>query len=237
MATSKTRTQQATEALIEFIADRKIRVGDTLPPEPELAAALGVGRNSLREAVSALKGLRILESRQGSGVRLSATSPVEAAGELLRLYMRTASADPAELYFLRRTLELGVIDRAVTQATEEDCAAITQRAEQMESEIRKPRLNQKRILRADLAFHRAITAPADYVLLSALNEALEQFFRIPWPEGRDQDQLRSDLEQTALDHRMITGAFITRQPQTAFLYLSKHLESYDRMYGEKPTGS
>ena len=49
-------------------------VGTRIPPEPELVAALGVGRNSVREAVRALAHSGMLEVRQGDGTWVRAAN-------------------------------------------------------------------------------------------------------------------------------------------------------------------
>src|SRR5579884_1123883 len=55
-----------------------------IPPEPELVSALGVGRNTVREAVRALSHAGLLDVRQGDGTFVRATS--EICGALRRLY-------------------------------------------------------------------------------------------------------------------------------------------------------
>ena len=49
--------------------------GDRLPKESELAAELGLSRNSLREAVRALSLIRILDVRQGDGTYVTSLDP------------------------------------------------------------------------------------------------------------------------------------------------------------------
>ena len=76
-------------------------VGSRIPPEPELAAALGVGRNTLREAVLALVHAGLLERRQGSGTYVVGSR--ELAGAVAR---RLADAHVAEVVEVRRALEV-----------------------------------------------------------------------------------------------------------------------------------
>src|SRR2546422_28586 len=56
------------EELKRYIAENSLRPGDPLPSESELARQLGVGRNSVREAVKSLEAVGILEVRVGSGL-------------------------------------------------------------------------------------------------------------------------------------------------------------------------
>src|ERR1700754_628703 len=55
------------------------RIGTRIPPEPELVQALGVGRNTVREAVRALSHAGLLEVRQGDGTFVRATSEISGA--------------------------------------------------------------------------------------------------------------------------------------------------------------
>ncbi|MCB1376059.1 MAG: GntR family transcriptional regulator, partial [Rhodobacteraceae bacterium] len=61
------RARQVAEALSRYIDEAGLEAGDRLPSERELMAALGIGRSSLREAVSQLQALGVLEARIGSG--------------------------------------------------------------------------------------------------------------------------------------------------------------------------
>lgn len=54
-----------------FIREQRLAVGDALPSELEIAAAAGVGRSSVREALTALKVLGIITSRRKGGIRLA----------------------------------------------------------------------------------------------------------------------------------------------------------------------
>jgi DNA-binding FadR family transcriptional regulator len=63
------RRQLSTEIvghLEKLILNNELSVGDTLPPERELAARLGVSRNILREAISKMVQKGLLEVRPGS---------------------------------------------------------------------------------------------------------------------------------------------------------------------------
>src|SRR5919108_1170066 len=73
-----------------LIAGGEWPVGSKIPPEPELVAALGVGRNTVREAVRALERAGLLEPRRGDGTYVRATSDLGAA--LMRRAPRTTLA-------------------------------------------------------------------------------------------------------------------------------------------------
>src|ERR671925_1793981 len=68
-------TQEAIDRIRELIASGEWGPGTRLPREADLAAQLGLSRNSLREAVRALSLVRILDVRQGDGTYVTSLEP------------------------------------------------------------------------------------------------------------------------------------------------------------------
>ena len=90
---------EATAAQIrELIAEDVLRPGDRLPSERELCEHMQVSRTSLREAVKALISEKLLESRRGAGLFVSAqvgadlTSPLRSLIEAQPRAMTTSSS-------------------------------------------------------------------------------------------------------------------------------------------------
>lgn len=71
---------QAEEALNRLIQDGTFRVGDRLPPEPELAQRLGISRATLREALRAFEDKGLITRRRGLGTFINAPTPVIDSG-------------------------------------------------------------------------------------------------------------------------------------------------------------
>ena len=59
--------QQVINSLTDAMLNRRLRPGDKIPTETELAETLGVGRNSIREAIKILVYLGVLEIRRAEG--------------------------------------------------------------------------------------------------------------------------------------------------------------------------
>ena len=66
-----TLVDQVEKKLFEYIAQNNMKVGDSVPNENELSEALGVSRSVLREALSRLRMLGVVESRTRRGMVLS----------------------------------------------------------------------------------------------------------------------------------------------------------------------
>jgi GntR family transcriptional regulator len=79
-----TRLAGATDT-VRSLLERQIREGELLPgqrlpTEPELAARLGVGRNSLREALQSLEDSGLIVKRHGIGTFVTESRPVVQGG-------------------------------------------------------------------------------------------------------------------------------------------------------------
>ena len=77
------RTDGAVTALREWIFSHELRSGDLLPPEAQLCVEMGIGRNSLREAVRTLRATGVLEVRQGDGTYVGELSLQAMSDELI----------------------------------------------------------------------------------------------------------------------------------------------------------
>ncbi|WP_131737276.1 FadR/GntR family transcriptional regulator [Actinomadura roseirufa] len=110
---------QVIDQLRSEIAEGVWAVGAKIPPEPVLSETLGVGRNTVREAVRALTHAGLLDSRQGDGTYVRATSELSSA-----VRRRLETAELVEILEVRRGLEVEAARLAASRRTPEDVAAI-----------------------------------------------------------------------------------------------------------------
>src|SRR5215210_7510891 len=115
---------QIAARLIGLITERRLRPGDRLPPERELAATMGVSRSSLREALRALAMLGVTEMRHGDGTYLTSLEP----GALMRpvgLVLALSESGVQELFEARKLVEPGLAALAAERIGDEAAAALT----------------------------------------------------------------------------------------------------------------
>lgn len=107
------------EKLFRYISKKNMKVGDAVPNEQELAEALGVSRSVLREALSRLRMLGVIESRTRRGMVLSEPNMF---GGLQRVINPMILCDESlfNLLGFRVALELGICNIVVDNATDED---------------------------------------------------------------------------------------------------------------------
>ncbi|MET3876272.1 GntR family transcriptional regulator [Chitinophaga sp. OAE865] len=115
----KTMADEVEMKLLEYLKKKSFKPGDALPKEMELTEALGVSRNVLREALSRLRMLGMIETKKRRGMILS--SP-DILGSLERV-MDPLIIDDAtlqDIFELRLTLEMGLADILYIRKTKKD---------------------------------------------------------------------------------------------------------------------
>ncbi len=152
---------QVIEQLRTQIATGEWPVGSRIPTEPDLVAALGVGRNTVREAVRALVHAGVLECRQGSGTYVTAAH--ELTGVVAR---RLAAAEIAEAVEVRRAFEVEAARLAAVRRTPADLAAFDRLLARREETWRAG--DAAAFVAADADLHVAIVAAAHNAMLAEL---------------------------------------------------------------------
>ncbi|MET7706011.1 FCD domain-containing protein [Micromonospora sp. NPDC005413] len=155
------RVRQTTEQLRARILGGEWPVGGRIPTEPQLVAALGVGRNTVREAVRALVHAGVLECRQGSGTYVVSTD------ELAPVVARQLGDDRmTEVIEVRRAFEVEAARLAALRRTPEDLAALDDALAEREAAWHGGRIDA--FVEADAALHTAVVAAAHNAMLGEL---------------------------------------------------------------------
>ncbi|CAM5791052.1 FadR/GntR family transcriptional regulator [Cellulomonas persica] len=140
-------------------------VGSRIPPEPQLVELLGVGRNTVREAVQALVHAGLLERRQGSGTYVLTSSELAAS-----MGRQIADARQRDVVEVRRALEIEAARLAARRRTALDAAALLERRDERATAYVSGDLDA--MVQTDLALHRTIVRAAGNPVLLSLYENL-----------------------------------------------------------------
>ena len=159
--TRQTLVPQVIEQLRTQITSGEWAVGSRIPTEPDLVAALGVGRNTIREAVLALVHAGVLERRQGSGTYVTARH--ELTGVVAR---RLADAELTEAIEVRRAFEVEAARLAALRRTKKDLEILAAGLDARETAWKSGDVDA--FVEADASLHVAIVAAAHNGMLSEL---------------------------------------------------------------------
>ncbi|GAA5117087.1 FadR/GntR family transcriptional regulator [Pseudonocardia adelaidensis] len=197
-----------------LIASGEWPVGAKIPPEPELVAALGVGRNTVREAVRALEHAGVLEPRRGDGTYVRASSDLGAA--LLRRARRTTAEHVLDV---RAGLERDAAAAAALHRTDADVAAITAALEARRAACDQP--DRATFAAADVAFHRAVVAATGNPVLIDLYAGLTEALQHTVTEIDEHD----DDPAAFPGHEELAAAIAAGDPDAARAAASRYLDA------------
>src|SRR3569623_232040 len=155
--------QRAVDAVNAYMVEHDLRVGDSLPGEGHFAAELGVSRAVMREAFGALAALRLIDVGNGRRPRVGAIDGSVMAASMSHA-ISTAQITVAEVWDVRRTLELQTAAQAALNRSDAQAGRLVALAEAMAEDID----DMARVAAHDIAFHRAIAEASGDALMAQL---------------------------------------------------------------------
>lgn len=167
---STKRSDAVYEVLEQLISTGQLPPGGRIPGERELAAQLGVSRNSVREAVRELELKQLVERRSGRGTIVLANRSEGHQGLLDDL--STADRDVLEIMDFRLTIEPPIAAHAAVRRTQGSLLRLGRLLEEMDAELRPDRIAE-----LDREFHAAIARATHNRLLMRLSEVTSEWLR------------------------------------------------------------
>ena len=184
--------------LEELITSGEWPVGFRVPPEPELVKALGVSRNTVREAVRALVHAGLLDPRPGDGTYVLADTSLDAALE--RAARRWGAIDALEV---RSMLERDAARLAAQRRDDADVEAIEAALALRHTAGAS---DDRAFVEADAAFHTAVVAATHNQVLIGLYAHLAAPLRQSVTEAlRVDGQAHDDASHLALARAIRDG--------------------------------
>ena len=219
--------QQVVNHVLDMIEKGKLKPGDRLPVEREFAESLGISRVPLREGISALSALGIVEKRHGDGNYIAGFSP-DILGRILRTYTLLEGTLADDLFEARSVVEGAAARLAARNATDEDLAAMENDIAAMEAAIPDYIEGKKRLgdmLQLDDLFHLRCAAASH-------NEFYIQFVNIVHMAGTDMGLYEKTYGRqpekyydSVKFHRQLLDAIRSRDEVLAQEVMCSHIES------------
>lgn len=109
--------------LVELLQQRKLKVGDSIPKEIELAESIGVSRTVIREAILRLRLMGLIESKKKKGAVITSPDIFAVMGKSLNPHILDEGT-LKEIFEIRLVLEIGMADLLFHRVTKEDIAEL-----------------------------------------------------------------------------------------------------------------
>jgi GntR family transcriptional repressor for pyruvate dehydrogenase complex len=210
------RTETAIARIRDLIVAGELAPGSRLPPEHELAAQLGLSRNTAREAVRALVTARVLDVRRGDGTYVTSLSPgllLEGIGSAVEL-MRDDGA--LEVLEVRRYLEPAATALAAGRIDQDGLRALAASIQRM-----REAADDEQFVAHDAEFHaRVAEASGNGTLASLLAGLSSRTMRVRVLRAMsDAEALRRTIDQ----HEGIYAALAAGDPNLAQAMAVQHV--------------
>jgi GntR family transcriptional repressor for pyruvate dehydrogenase complex len=206
---------------IERLILKKLKPGDKLPSERDLAEMLRVSRSSIRDAIRGLELMGLVEPRQGAGTIVRETSAESLINPFANALKRRREM-VTELLDFRKMLEPPLAARAATHASADEISEmeeILQRQEKRQSQ-------GDAAIAEDAEFHYSIAlASGNSVVLKVIDTIMDLLRdtreRSLQVEGRSQKSLAG--------HRRILAAIKRHDTESAKAAMRRHIEDVEEI--------
>lgn len=208
---------QVTDQIHHVIGKKRLKPGDRLPAERELAQILHVSRTSVREAFKSLQAQGVVDIRHGQGVFVA--EPHAAVSLRAALVQREIGVE--ELFAMRAVLELPAVEWAAQRRDPDGLDEVTQTFTALDDYSRSDEIDFDHLRTLDTAFHLSIVSAAGnrflqqttIVLHEILASGMETTLRAP---GR--------VEKSRIDHQKIYQAIVAGDTEEARRAAQTHID-------------
>ncbi|MGM0753890.1 MAG: FadR/GntR family transcriptional regulator [Bacillota bacterium] len=217
--------EEVAEVLIDMIKSGQLKSGDKLDSVQQLAENFQVGRSAVREALSALRAMGLVEMHQGEGTYVR-----EFDSSMLSLPIYIAALmkkdDVKQLLEVRRILEVGAVEAAASRRTDEQLKEIKTALDQMHS-ASDEELGEE----ADFRFHMALAKASQNELLTGLMNNVSEMMVTTMRETRRLwlYSKKSTLDRLYQEHQNIYEAIEAKDGQKAQQLMLHHLHSVEEV--------
>jgi len=218
--------EEVSEAILGMIKNGTLKPGDKLLPVHQLAEQFQVGRSAVREALSALRAMGLIEMKQGEGTyvkNFTASSLTSSLNSTLLMKQE----DIVNLFEVRKVLEVGVVGAAALKRTEENIHNMKHWLDEMQKGIGDEQAGEK----ADFHFHMVIAeASHNNILLELMNHVSEM---IAEAIGETRRIIlygeQTTAERLLEEHRKIYEAVLENDVEAAQQAMQNHLTNVEYM--------
>lgn len=214
------RVDLAIRAVTDHIRDNGMRVGDNLPGEGYFAANLGVSRAVMREAFGALAALRLIDVANGRKARVGALDGAIIAASLDHA-VSTAQITVAEIWVVRRTIEVKTAALAAVCRTDDEAREIVALADALAAS----RHDMPTTARTDIAFHEAIAKASHNALFVQIVASFAPLMEVAVPAAWRTRRAGDDPDMMLERHHRVADAILRCDPAAAAAAMDEHFDA------------
>lgn len=229
--------QKAMYYIYTLMADGDLKIGDKLPTERALANKLDVGRNSVREAMSIMRGMGIIESIQGSGNYVS-NNVGASLRQLMLILLALNTVDNKEVSEFRRVMEKAVCTALIRKKVRDDrrqrIEELLNLVDKLEQEIVEAETQETRsekllkLVEYDQQFHYELIDSTENTLVRTIMDSVTKVY------GKQIDYVICYVDNDTLHrivkcHRQIYNSIINGDVNKMLQEIDEHYDIVDEL--------
>lgn len=174
------KKESAVDAVVtnikRFILDKKLKPGDKLPTETELAAAIDVSRGSVREAMKILSAFGMIDVKAGSGTYISDRMNTKMAESFIFSFLAT-NPDMDQFLEFRKIIENDVIEMVIEHYDENriERHELFENVRQLRLLKQNPASTTDQFVINDMEFHKILGKASKNLLLERIYGCMIDF--------------------------------------------------------------
>lgn len=203
------------DQIINLIRSLDMQVGDSLPREVDLAERLGVSRTVIREALTRLRTMGLVETKKKQGAVL--TNP-DVLLPLRKIFHPSILDESTlrDIFEMRLALEMGMSDFVVQRVTDKDIEDLERIVDRENSEVDSDVSD----IASELAFHGKLYSISQNKLLLDMQSLLIPTFQYVNESGMLQDKKKNS---NFVSHRGLVEVLKTKDVEAFRLAMRNHL--------------
>ena len=208
------------DRITESVLTGRMRPGDQLPTETELAEQFNVSRTVVREAIKALSVQGLVNVTQGRGTFIT-QPPIEKVINSLQLLLTLDNHSFDDLMFARHLFEEPICRRAATNATDDNLKVLKMCNDGMRETIGNP----DQYMGFDIKFHSELALATKNTVLTVL---IQPLFMMLQASRAIIATVPGKSERSLACHEVIYAAVASHDPDAAELAMREHLDQIAR---------
>lgn len=222
MSTESFEYRKVIDYIYKKIKDGSLSVGSKLPTERAIAEELSIGRNSIREALSILHGMGMIERRQGSGNYISKNAG-HSISKILLIMITLGSISKNDVCEFRRNMEKSIctllIEKGISDNQKNKLQVILNEMKSVGGE---------ELASLDKEFHDTLIESTDNMMFITIMEAVAGVYR-EWIDivikRADEDNIRKLLKY----HEEIYTGITDRDKEKTIKAVENHYDLIEEM--------
>jgi GntR family transcriptional repressor for pyruvate dehydrogenase complex len=218
--------EEVSETIYEMIRTGQLQPGEKIESVQRLAENFQVGRSAIREALTSLRAMGLVEMKQGEGTFVKQFDTNQISFPLSTAILMNKD-DIKNLLEVREIIELGTASAAARKRMDHHLVLMERVLDEMRGSSGNEELGEE----ADLQFHMAIAESAQNSLLLNLMNQVSGMMVETMKETRKVwlYSKQTTLEQLTDEHYSIYKAIKDKDEHKARYYMGIHLENVEEI--------